>query len=325
LTGTIEELRAQTQSRLDEDFAGIDSEKRLQGGESKVIGVGKLKNRTPPAVLTSVEKDFLTDNLRAFGGVPLTSLAGTEPVLFVLKKNSNVLKSLLSYLKSQANNNNNNIDLPLLLIDDEADNASVNTKSEDTPAAINQLIREVRDIFGRSTYCAYTATPFANVFIDPDNSNNLFPENFVYTLHTPTSYVGAASIFLESGEHNNHLVDIDDAEDHFPEKHKKDHSIESIPESLKDAIRVFFITWCIRDIRKEPSKHRSMLINVSRFTDFQGKLSEVVSAYSYSLQEEIRQKVISKKATFGWLFYYVQDERYVDGRRMRRNRRCRFG
>lgn len=292
LTGMIEELRAQTQSRLDEDFAGIDSEKRMQK-EEKVIGVGLYKKRTPPAVLTSVDKDFLTDNLKLFGGVPLTTLASKEPVLLVLKKNSSVLRSLLNYLRSQVLSGDKTIDLPLFLVDDEADNASINTKTEDNPATINQLIRDVRDIFGRSTYCAYTATPFANVFIDPNEESNLFPENFVYTLHSPTSYVGAASIFLENGEHNNHLVDIDDAESYFPEKHKKDLKIDDIPDSLKESIQTFFITCCIRDLRKENLKHRSMLINVSRFTDVQGRIAEIVSIYSYNLKEEIRQYLAS--------------------------------
>lgn len=293
LTGMIEELRAQTQSRLDEDFAGIDSQRRMQK-ENKYIGVGLLKNRPPPAVLTSVDKDFLTDNLRIFGGVELTTLASQEPVLLVLKKNTTVLRSLHNYLKSQVRKGNTYIDLPLLLIDDEADNASVNTKTEDSPATINKLIRDIRETFNKSTYCAYTATPFANVFIDPDNNNNLFPENFIYTLHAPTSYVGAASIFLDGGKHSSHLVDIDDAENIFPEKHKKDHEVLEIPETLKDAIRAFFITCCLRDLRKENLKHRSMLINVSRFTDVQTKLASIVSSYVYELQQNIRQYISSE-------------------------------
>jgi hypothetical protein len=287
LTGVIEDLRAQTQSRLDEGFAGQDSRKRLQREESR-IGVGLLKNRQP-AVLTSVDKDFLSANLQAFGGVPLRTLVAQEPVLLVLKKNRSVLTSLLGYLRSQIRDGETNIDLPLLLIDDEADNASVNVKTDDNPATINRLIGEIRDIFNRSTYCAYTATPFANVFIDPENSRDLFPENFVYTLNSPTSYVGASSIFLEGGEHNHHLVSIDDAEPYFPENHKKDLQITGIPPSLEEAIRTFFISTTIRDLRNEAQKHRSMLINVSRFTDVQARLSEVVKAYVYDLKEEVRQ------------------------------------
>jgi hypothetical protein len=287
LTGVIEELRAQTQSRLDEGFAGQDSRKRLQREES-VIGVGLSKKRQP-AVLTSVDKDFLKANLQAFGGVPLKTLVAQEPALLVLKKNKAVLSSLLEYLRSQIEDGDDSVDLPVLLIDDEADNASVNVRTEDNPATINKLIGDIRQVFGRSTYCAYTATPFANVFIDPDSGRDLFPDNFVYTLHSPTSYVGAASIFLEDGEHNHQLVSIDDAEEFFPEKHKKDWKISEIPDSLKEAIRTFFVSCTIRDLRKETLKHRSMLINVSRFTDVQARLAEEVNRYAYDLKEEISQ------------------------------------
>jgi hypothetical protein len=287
LTGTIEALRAQTQSRLDEGFAGQDSQKRLQKEES-VIGVGHLKQRKP-AVLTSVDKDFLKANLSAFGGVALKTLAAQEPVLLVLKKNKAVMTSLLAYLSSQIDAENNQIDLPLFLIDDEADNASVNVRTEDNPATINKLIGDIKGIFNRSTYCGYTATPFANVFIDPDSDRDLFPENFVYTLHSPTSYLGAASIFLEDGEHNDQLVSIDDAEEMFPEKHNKNLPVTEIPDSMKEAIRSFFISCCIRDIRDEVLKHRSMLINVSRFTDVQASLAKVVGAYVYDLIDEVRQ------------------------------------
>jgi hypothetical protein len=299
LTGVIEELRAQTQSRLDEGFAGQDSRKRFQREES-VIGVGHLKKRQP-AVLTSVDKDFLSANLQAFGGTPLKTLVAQEPVLLVLKKNKAVLSSLLEYLKSQIEDGEDSIELPALMIDDEADNASVNVKSEDSPATINKLIGNIRHVFGRSTYCAYTATPFANVFIDPESSRDLFPENFVYTLNSPTSYVGAASIFLEDGEHNYQLVSIEDAEEYFPEKHKKDWKISEIPESMKEAIRTFFISCSIRDLRMENLKHRSMLINVSRFTDVQDSLAAAVNNFVYELKDEIKQYISADNI---WIKHY---------------------
>jgi hypothetical protein len=286
LTGVIEELRAQTQGRLDEGFSGQDSVKKLQK-ISAPLGVG-LFNTRKPAVLTSVEKDFLKANLEALGGIPLGTLVQSEPVLLVLKKNKFVLTALHDYLKDQLEDDNESINLSLFLIDDEADNASVNVKSDDTPAAINGLIRKIKNIFDKSTYCAYTATPFANVFIDPDN-DDLFPDNFVYALNTPTSYVGAASIFLDEGAHGNHLEVIEDAEACFPEKHSKDLQINGIPSSMEEAIRCFLITTCIRDLRIELLKHRSMLVNVTRFTDVQSRLSEVVKNYLYRMKDEIRQ------------------------------------
>jgi hypothetical protein len=290
LTGVIEALRSQTQSRLDEGFVGEDSQKRFMNRESAIgVGIQRFMRKRTPGVLTTVESDFRTANLAAIGGLQLETLVSAEPVLLVLKKNKGVLESLLEYLNKQKRDNVSKMDFPALIIDDEADNASVNVRGVDNPATINKLITQIKDTFSRSTYCAYTATPFANVFIDPDNERDLFPENFVYTLHSPTSYVGAASIFLEDGEHNHQLVSIDDAEQYFPDKHKKELVIDGLPESLKEAVRSFLIVSTIRDIRGERLKHRSMLINVSRFTSVQENLSDVVKAYLYDVKEQVRE------------------------------------
>ena len=179
------------------------------------------------------------------------------------------------------------------MIDDEADNASVNTKKDEDPATINRLIREIRRKFSRSSYVAYTATPFANIFINPDNDQDLFPSDFIYSLNTPSNYIGASSIFLEDGEHYSQLKDIDDAEGHLPYKHDKTLQVEDIPDSLKDAIRTFFLSCAMRDLRKESLKHRSMLINVSRFNDVQKKVKEKVQKFGWGLQEEIKQYLLS--------------------------------
>ena len=85
---------------------------------------------------------------------------------------------------------------PLLLIDDEADNASINTSKDPTRStAINTVIREILQLFDRATYVGYTATPFANIFIDPNSDHEmlgdeLFPENFIKALDPPTNYIG---------------------------------------------------------------------------------------------------------------------------------------
>jgi hypothetical protein len=285
LTGTIEDLRSQSQERLDEGFVGADSIELLSGNTSgRRFGAGRFRNKTPN-VLTSIDSDFLTGNRKALRGIPLENI--NEPVLLVMKKNKTALENLIKYLKSQMPNGVDSLRLPLLLVDDEADNASVNAKKDEDPATINRLIRELISKFQKASYVAYTATPFANVFINPEGQD-LFPKNFVYSLNAPTSYIGAASIFLAGG-HENQLEEIDDAESIFPEKHKKDLEVQELPESLKDAIGVFLLSCAIRDIRREPLKHRSMLINVSRFTDVQRALSDVTKTYLYELVETIKQ------------------------------------
>lgn len=289
LTGMIEELRRQTQERLDLGFVGRDSRDVFGNSRSAdPIGAGKYRKRSAN-VLTSVDFDFLTNNAKILGGIPLANIS--EPLLFVMKKNKAPLENLTAWLDAQLKQTGHDRhQLPLLIVDDEADNASVNVRKEgQEPATINRLIRGIIAKFSRSSYVAYTATPFANVFIDPDNETDLFPSNFIYSLNTPSHYIGAASIFLEDGKHHHQLRDIDDAETSFPYVHKKDHLVTALPESLKAALRVFLLGCAIRDIRGEELRHRSMLVNVSRFTDVQARVSEKIRNFLYGLQQEIHQ------------------------------------
>lgn len=291
LTGMIEDLRAQSQERMDSGFVGRDSRALLGGNrENRPIGAGRFRAAVPN-VLTSIESDFLTANMMALGGIPLENI--NEPVLLVMKKNKSPLTNLISFLDSQLLGGHKQLSLPLLLIDDEADNASVNAKKDEDPATINRLIRGILKRFVKSSYVAYTATPFANVFINPDESldfgADLFPHNFVYCLNTPTNYIGAEGIFSESGSHQYQVQDIVDADANFPYKHKKNLIVTSIPRSLCEALETFLLSCAIRDLRKEPLRHRSMLVNVTRFTDVQEKVSTQIKDYLYAMTEEIRQ------------------------------------
>lgn len=286
LTGMIEELRAQSQERMDNGFVGRDSRTIFDGErQKKAIGSGRFRT-TFPNVLTSIDFDFLTANKKVLGGIPLENIS--EPVLLVMKKNKSPLQNLISFLDSQMSKGHRQLALPLLLIDDEADNASVNSKKDEDPATINKLIREVLKRFVKSTYVAYTATPFANVFINPDK-DDLFPSNFVYSLNTPTNYIGAGGIFSESGSHQYQVQDIIDADTVFPYKHNKYLTVTSLPRSLGEALETFLLSCAIRDMRKEPLRHRSMLVNVTRFTDVQARLSTLIKDYLYALTEEIKQ------------------------------------
>lgn len=290
LTGTIEELRSQSQERMDEGFVGQDSNDLIAGIRKKVIGAGRFRELTIPNVLTSVNFDFLTANQRSLNGIPLQNLS--QPVLLVMKKNMTPLKRLIEFLKAQPGmqQGSSQLDLPLLLVDDEADNASVNARKDEDPAKINSLIRELLGQFKRSTYVGYTATPFANVFINPDsNRNDLFPSNFIYSLKAPNSYIGAASMFSDEGSQRHQLIDLDDGAQYFPEKHTKDHAVDGLPPSLQDAIGTYLLSCAIRDLRDEGLKHRSMLINVSRFTDVQSKIADAVENHLYVLIGDIRQ------------------------------------
>jgi hypothetical protein len=286
LTGMLEDLRAQSQERMDEGFVGRDSRFMITGARpNQRFGVGRFRERVPN-ILTSVDSDFLTANSKALGGIPLRNI--TEPVLLVMKKNKTPLTKLLEFVDSQLAPGASRLDMPMMLLDDEADSASVNARKDEDPATINRLIREVLSRFSRASYVAYTATPFANVFINPDY-DDLFPANFIYSLKTPTNYVGVTAVFGPDGPFAYQAVDILDAAPAFPRGHKKGWVVPILPASLKDAVGAYLLSCTVRDLRKEPLKHRSMLVNVTTLTTVQNQVAELIKAYLYELVEEVKQ------------------------------------
>lgn len=301
LTGTIEKLRQQTQSRIDEGFVGRDSDALIKQQEEKIIiGVGKYDSSISPVCLTSTSSDFKQENASNLN-FDLRNINGS--VIFVVKKNSAVLKRLNKWLKTFNQNGDNPIDNSILVIDDEADNASVNTKDNESPTAINGLIREMLKSFTKSSYVGFTATPFANIFIDPDNYNemvaeDLFPKDYIYSLNAPSNYIGARNIFTEEGSSsdmlvriNNDVMDSTSIEWLLPLRHKSSIRVQYLPEDMKDAIAAFVIANVIEDIeleRKRENTHRSMLINVSRFTAVQEQISDLVNEYLKNIQGACR-------------------------------------
>lgn len=280
LTGTIESLRKQTQERVEEGFTGVNP---IAEANNKRVGVGLDNKPIHATVLTSRFSDFTgnTDKIAM-------ALASNDAVVFVIKKNSTVLSNLKEWLISMnADPVTQKIDLPVLLIDDEADNASINTsKEKESPTTINRMIRELASVFTKSNYIGFTATPFANVFIDPETTegmenSDLFPENFIVALPTPSNYIGPMDIFPDSGKYHSQIKYIEDAgveeDDGWPfyYKHKKDWE-GTLPNSLTDALFCFYIVNAIRDLRGDRKEHRSMLINMSRFVKVQYRIKEQV-------------------------------------------------
>ncbi|MDU4788401.1 MAG: Z1 domain-containing protein [Clostridium sp.] len=293
LTGTIEKLRKQTQLRLDEGFVGMDSSAMIKQKENNVIGVGKYNPSVHPLVLTSTANDFRTS---IANNLSIKIGPNYPPLLFVIKKNVSTLKNLNKWLKISNQNSDNKINLSLLVIDDESDNASVNTNAEDRdPTTINGQIRELLNLFDRASYVGFTATPFANIFIDPESNDkmeneDLFPKDYIYCLNAPTNYIGARDIFGEDGKYKYMLreIDKDSIELHIPYKHKSDYVIDAMPLDMQEAINAFLLANVIRDLRGDGNKHRSMLINVSRFTNVQVGLMHLVNNYVKEVQASAR-------------------------------------
>lgn len=293
LGGMLNSLRNQTQARIDSDFAGWCTRPAPYTGPTGVAkhDANSVNPRKPITFTTSIE-----DFKKAYAQQNMLGLqALSEPVLLVIKKNVSTLRNLREWLSQ--NNRHNLKDFPLLLIDDEADHASINTNKEDQdPTKINLGIRSLLQLFPRNSYVGYTATPFANIFIDPESEDemkngelyrDLFPRDFILSLDPPSNYVGAETLFQEEGSNVN-LREIDDNEDTIPTRHKKDWVIPMLPASLKRAIDCFILTKTIRELRGQTGKHHSMMVNVSRFTDVQELLKGKVSEFLKVRQQAIK-------------------------------------
>jgi hypothetical protein len=292
LAGTTNLLRAQTQERIDEAFIGREAIFGVPG-IARLIGVSHFikegeETRTP-FYGTSVDSDFSVVNARNYG-VTLEGI--NEPIIFVTKKNPTTLKNLRNWLTERYPLGN--ISHPLLLIDDEADNASINTSADpDKATKINGQIREILALFRCSSYVGYTATPFANIFIDPATNDemlesDLFPADYIKSLDPPTNYVGPGRVFGPAGDLGIHMVkEVDDYRDILPLNHKNHHPVTDLPPSLLEAVRVFLLTRCIRILRGDGADHSTMMINVSRFNSVQ----EAVLGEVYRYIETCKQAI----------------------------------
>lgn len=291
MAGIHNNLRSQTQIRIDESFLGFDTQHtRAFNQQSIKIGVGKPgfgKINVAHSLTSSLEKgDFTQGAANALG----LNFDTKEPIIAVIKKNPHVLRRIYQWLAAQADEDTELSRVirnkALLLIDDEADNASINISNDpERQSSINGWITQILNLFGKNAYVGYTATPFANIFI-PLDDQNLFPRNFIKNIPAPSNYIGPEKVFgfspLEEDEASNTVLPIvnriNDYSGFVPDRHKKDDQLpSSLPESLKKAIRCFIITCAIRRLRGQTTVHNSMLIHVSRFMRWQDHIAELVS------------------------------------------------
>lgn len=282
IAGIHNNLREQTQKRINEGFIGFDNlHKELEG-------VGLVSSTRIPGSLTSTLNDFKRTNLQSLGINPRDY---KEPIILVIKKNSFTLSNIISWLKGTTTEETLS-DYPLLIIDDEADNASINTASRPNEATkVNKQIREILHLFQRRCYIGYTATPFANIFINPEIENDslgedLFPEDFIIALEAPSNYVGAKKIFLDK---DSNIIKPFDDNDHFlPLVPDKDFTFEEIPDSMREAIYLFILSGAIKRLRGIKNKHHSMLINVSFRINMQEQIRGVVYDHILSVERLIK-------------------------------------
>ena len=289
LAGMQESLRSQTQERVDEGYIGQDSSKKNNvSTHDTLLGVGHINSERIPLTFTDKHNDFKnTQNFQV--------QQYNNATVLVVKKNTSILARLREWLKKNNSNSDGSIsNLPLLMIDDEADHASVNTNDTDKdPTTINKRIREILNLFHRKCYLAYTATPFANIFIDPSTDDemykdDLFPRDFIISLDPPSNYVGSEKIFGNDSDALDIIRDIGDIEDIIPLKHKKELKIPELPNSLQTAIYSHIVSKAIRLLRGQENKHHSMLVHVSRFKDVQEEAYNCIVQLRQNIEKGVR-------------------------------------
>ena len=317
LAGMHKSLRSQTQLRVDEGVLGFDTQKsRMFNQDNQRIGVGLVPSE--PLYVHSLTNSADNGDFKRSVAASVGVRIGGDPVILVVKKNKLVLNNLLEWalsVEGQADSPGGQRvirNVPLLLIDDEADNASINTKAipvgpdggqpEDYDVtAINEKVRSILRGFEKAAYVGYTATPFANIFVNPDCAtqrlgDDVFPRSFIINLSSPSDYTGPVRVFGVDGDPDAGVEDsdplplvrlVDDHEESFPPKHKPDHIPERLPESLVQAMHAFILVCAARRARGQTTAHNSMLVHVTRYVNVQGMVADLVSRELASIRRRI--------------------------------------
>ena len=341
LAGMHKNLRSQTQMRLDEGFLGFETLPVTQaaGRDLRVIGVGMIDS--DPAIRPDYvthradDGDFRRNVANNMGIAP-----GTRPWLFVVKKNASVLRNLISWVEDRVADTHDATtgmpvvrNLPLLVVDDEADHASVDTGEQTfddggqpdpdyEPKTINALIRRLLFIFEKSGLVGYTATPFANIFIHERGRTNeegedLFPRSFIISLPAPSNYSGPVRVFglgpsLDGTPGTDALPLVRPVADHaaslglrertgwMAPLHRNGHhplyeGQDTIPPSLREAILSFLIVCAVRRLRGQSAVHNSMLVHVTRYTSVQREVARQVRDFLESVRMRLRRSTADRE------------------------------
>ena len=195
--------------------------------------------------------------------------------LVVTKKNAKTLPKLKNWILDIKKKYDHPI--KLLLIDDEADHASLNRmikkrklteeekKEADDASAINRSIREILQEVKQNAYIGFTASPFANLFVPPDydemeyGSNKvptLYPRDFIYLLPEPIGYFGLSKLCPgDEWEWTDVLCKVSEPEAKFYREHTEKLPVSaSLHPGLKASIFDFFVSLGIKFIRRK-AKH----------------------------------------------------------------------
>ncbi len=308
LAGMHNVLRRQTQLRLDQDFLGFDTAGSTPDGGRRRVGVGALPG--PLLVVDSLTTSKLNGDFNRVVAQNSNFAPADRPFVFVVKKNGAVLKNLNRWITRLPEPSRR---VPLLVIDDEADQASPDTGDQGVlpdgtfdedydPKRINGEIRKLLEAFQRSVYVGYTATPFANIMIHDERSaedygSDLFPSTFIASLSAPDDYFGPLAVFGRDDDDGTDGLPVvrhldQTGEGWIPDVHDKTltptyEGQARVPPSLADAMRSFVISCAARAARGQANAHKTMLVHVSRFQDVHDRVHAQVEEELRSIRNAV--------------------------------------
>lgn len=288
LSGITDNLRSQTQDRVAEMLVGMSPEEQARWHW-----------------LTNPDKDF---SLSPQNAANILKSDGSR-VIAVVKKNPYRLRRLGRFLDGAGDHILSTS--PVLLVDDEADQATINTAQQSPDRArisrINQLIRKIL-AHPKVAYVAYTATPFANLLINPSDYEDLYPRDFIVDLEAPKEYFGAEKIFgrspvnasdevLDDGLDIVRIVPTTDIGDVRPPSRKDLPTwAPSVPPSLAEALSWFILATAARRARDGHASHSTMLVHTSMLTVAHSAQKQTIQPYADSL---LRAVVAEDPAVLG--------------------------
>ncbi|WBU38028.1 Z1 domain-containing protein [Homoserinibacter sp. YIM 151385] len=271
LAGMYTNLRAQTQLRLESDLNLNDAHD---------------KHGVAWSLLTGRDSDISASNGVGF-------MANNSMVaVMIVKKHEARLANVTAFLKSIPEETLRN--RGVLIVDDESDQATPNTQGgRDLVSTINQRVRDIWKAVPTGTYVAYTATPFANIFINPSDPDDLYPDDFAMVLPKPAEYMGADRFFNvvqdadADGDEGIHSLarDVPAAEADVLAPTGRDISKFEpiITPSLAEAIRWFVLATAVRELRVGAPSHSSMLLHTSHRVGAHQLLKDVVLEFTQGL------------------------------------------
>jgi hypothetical protein len=271
LSGITDSLRSQTQARVDQVLVGAEPDLRTRW-----------------RWLTEPDQDFAYS---AFYAPNMLRDDGSR-IVAVVKKNPYRLRRLATFLEGAGEPILRSC--PILLIDDEADQATINVAQQARVSRINALIRRILSQ-PKVGYVAYTATPFANLLINPSDYEDLYPRHFIVDLKPPDDYFGPEKIFGrapldatdDSADDGLDIVrsvsDADAAAVRPASRRAVTTWDPSVPDSLAEALRWFVLATAARRVRDDSASHSTMLVHTSMLTAAHSALQLCIRPYLDSL------------------------------------------